>query len=207
MTASIVQPRQTAVRSPVPLVVACGALLTALALARLGVAATAFQPRPASGTAAAATATRLAVDRFYAAVNVLLATGDPTLLVAAVDPTFVDHVAGSSREWDHRPTIIAGLMTLRRNDPGLQLDVAAVIVDGDQALAYIQAASSEPAGTRPEMTIEALRVRGGLVVERWSDEGRAETSALAPRPSPAPIVEPTAMATNPPPPRFPRTQS
>jgi hypothetical protein len=151
-----------------------------------------------------AAATRLAVDRFYAAINVLLAAGDTAPLDAAVDPTFVDHVA-ASQERD-RPAFITDLLAPRRAGPGRQL-----VVDGDQALAYLPTDPFDTAETSSTTTIEALRVRGGVVVARWRD--RLETTTAVHTPAPAerwsgdavwavPAV-PTAEAA---PRRYPRTQ-
>jgi hypothetical protein len=167
-------------RSPVPLVVGCFALLTALLLVQIGGAATSLRPNAISAASdPTATATRAAVDQFYAAINVLLATGDTAPLDAAVDPTFVDHVAASSQARD-RAALITELLAQRRAGPGLQIDVAAVFVYGDQALAYVQADPFDATAARLTTTIEALRVRDGVVVERWRD--RPGTATPPPTP-------------------------
>ncbi|HEU0114997.1 MAG TPA: nuclear transport factor 2 family protein, partial [Thermomicrobiales bacterium] len=168
MTTLPVRRQASVARSPVPLVVACCALLTALAMLQIGGAAMALRP---GATSAAddptANATRAAVNRFYAAVNVALATGDAAPLDSAVDPAFVGHVAASNQPRD-RIALVADLLARRRADPDLQYAVAAVVVDGDQALAYVQTDPNETIAAPPNPTIEALRVRDGMVIARWS---------------------------------------
>jgi predicted ester cyclase len=180
MTALPVRRRSPVARSPVPLVVAGFAMLTALVLAQLGGAAMALRPNATSiASDPTAAATRAAVERFYAAVNLVLATGDAAPLDAASDPAFIDHVAASSQARD-RPAFITDLLAQRRAEPDLQFDVAAVLVDGDQALAYVQADPFAETAARQPTTLEALRVRGGVVVERWSD--RLGTATVVPKP-------------------------
>lgn len=183
MTALPVRRRLPVARSPVPLVVAGFALLTSLALLQIGIAATALRPSaPTVDRDATATATRSAVDRFYAAIDVLLATGDAAPLDAASDPAFVDH-GGVSRTGD-RVGLIADLLARRRIDPDLRFDVAAVIVDGDRALAYLQTDPFDATGAGPSTTIDAVWVRGGVVVERWSDDLGTATAVPAPESEP-----------------------
>ncbi len=225
MIASTVGRRTPAFRASVALVVAGFAMLTALALLQIGIAATALRPRAPTAASNAASATRSAVDRFYAAIDVVLATGDAAPLEIAVDPAFVDH--GAAGQTSDRVGLIADLLARRQTDPNLQFDVAAVIVDGDQALAYLQTDPFHETDARPITTIDALRVRGGVVVERWSDGRETATavptpesdrSASGPVPTPAPAERgrgdgvrlapfaPTAIATPLTPRRFPRTQ-
>jgi hypothetical protein len=183
MTVVLVRRRSPVARSPVPLVVAGFALLTALVLAQIGGAAMALRPNATSiASDPTAAATRSAVDRFYAAVNLVLATGDAVPLDAATDPAFIDH--GSVSRMGDRVGLIAELLARRRIDPDLRFDVAAVIVDGDRALAYLQTDPFDATGAGPSTTIDAVWVHGGVVVERWSDDLGTATAVPTPESEP-----------------------
>jgi predicted SnoaL-like aldol condensation-catalyzing enzyme len=147
------------------------------------------------------TTTRQAVTAFYAAINALLATGEPAGLVTAMNPAFVDHAAGAPQPHD-RAELIAALLAVRERVPGLRLRVAALLVDGDQALVYLEVANpdaeshTDPVALSATSMLDAVRVTDGLVVEHWSDGTWPEATAVS-TPSPTPEANVVTIAPTP----------
>jgi predicted ester cyclase len=160
---------------PIVALFAC-LLLTATGLGLLGVATTVTQAplafAPAIDTAAAAAA----VDRFYAAADEALRTGDAAALDAAVAPGYRDHAAPAGS----RPGA-AGyarfLAELRTACPDCQLAAEELVLGHDQAAVRVaveghrQGTAQDDAGAGPPLAwagVDVLRIAGGQIAERWS---------------------------------------
>jgi hypothetical protein len=122
-----------------------------------------------------AVVTRASAQEFYAAQDEALKSGDASRLIAAVAPSFVDHLAKTGTR-PNRDGLVSEIMALRRTQPGLRLTTEMFVIDGDRALVYVSAhadiAASPLPGTpepltRSADTVEVVRVAGGVVVERW----------------------------------------
>jgi predicted ester cyclase len=147
------------------------ALATALAL--LGTAAALSQPPVAVPHEASH---REAVARFYVAVNLVLRTGDASVLAGVVVPGLVTHDARSGVDED-LTAFARHLAALRVADPSLQLAVEEVLLDGDRAAVRLRV-HSRRTGTflglpldgrgAPWPAIDLLRLAAGKVAERWA---------------------------------------
>lgn len=177
-------------RGPALVLGAALCLATGLVLGAAG--ATLSEPEPllsppTAETTPAMDSSRDLVMRFYAAFNAALINGDASPLVGIVAIDFVDHT--------QPPDAVPGMagMTkavtaLRASQPGVQLTVAAMFVDGDRVLVYLAAdpgradvssgstsdswvgrsmAVTPTASDRAGDAIEVLRIADGRVAERW----------------------------------------
>ncbi len=158
---------------------ACLLLLTT-AIALLATArATWFST--AQGTAQTSPGSIKVANRFYAAVNHFLATGDSAPLRAVVADDFVQHPAPPFATRD-ATGLIRKLESMRLVDPGLRFTVDRLVASADGV--EISAAVHAVAGpTRPVLvrslppqlaapsgtTIELLRIDSGRVTERWAE--------------------------------------
>jgi hypothetical protein len=159
-------------RAPALLLVVVLCLATGLAF--LGLGAALGTPRMGPGSPADS-ATEAAVDHFYEAVNRVLATGDPARLDEVVAPGFVDHDPAPGMPPD-RDGLTALLVARHATFPGARLVVDHVVTSGDEAAVRVHAegvATGEflglplPASAGSWGPIEALRIAGDRVVERW----------------------------------------
>jgi predicted ester cyclase len=159
---------------PIVALFAC-LLLTATGLGLVGVATTVTQA-PLAFAPNTATAAAESVDRFYAAADEALRTGDPTALRDAVAPGYVDHAsATASRTGVAR--YVESLAELREACPDCRLAVEKLVVGTDRAAVRV-AAHGHRQGTAAGVSgdgapiawtaLDVLRVAGGRVAERWS---------------------------------------
>jgi hypothetical protein len=153
-------------------------LLTGLVLGQLlSLGPTQSAALPETGSDAAQTA-----ERFYAAINAVLESGDASSLRAILHPSFVDHApagedSGTARDLE------SDLLALRAMFPGLRLESSSTISGGDMvasSLIAVGSAQADVSGIAVETQLtgpdfELLRVAGGMVVERWA-------SAVLPKP-------------------------
>jgi predicted ester cyclase len=157
-------------RSPVPLLVCCLALVTALALLGAGAA---LSPPPLAADPTGAN--REVVRRFYDAVNAALRTDDTSALAAVVAADFVAHPPPLAAPG---PAGLARyLAALRAGYPALRLTVEEVVVEDDRAVARVRP-DGAALGTflglplaelpPPWGTIDWFRLADGRIAERWS---------------------------------------
>ncbi len=122
-------------------------------------------------------ATAAAVRAFYAAATAVLVTGDAAALEWAVPADFVDHapLPGSTPD---RAGLGRTLAALHDVAPGARLIVADLTVVGDQALARVEVLGAVagtflgvplPGPVAAWGRVDAFRVGGGRVRERWGD--------------------------------------
>ena len=148
-------------------------LFSGVALLLVGVLLPDLRPLPVA--ALDESANREAAERFYAAYDAALGTGDSRLLIAAVAPDFVDHRSESGEALD-RGELIAEVAALRTALPGMDVEAKALLVDGDHVQAYVSRTSDGMEATlsseqAPGDRIELLRIASGVVAERWSVTG------------------------------------
>jgi mannose-6-phosphate isomerase-like protein (cupin superfamily)/predicted ester cyclase len=148
-------------------------LLTGLTVGSLSALDPARQPADAIQPPSAATS-RTGVA-FYDAIDTLLATGDSSGLRTIVHPNFADH-SHLSNEPGTRETLEAWLLSIRESTPDLRFSVSEVVAQNDLIAVDLQQTGA------PESTIaglpvtvaqgtsgyELLRIKNGLVVERWA---------------------------------------
>jgi predicted ester cyclase len=157
-----------------PLLLLAGLLALATGLGLLGVAATLTQDSVTAVPATTADAAT-AVQRFYAAADLALQSGDATALHAAVAPGYVDHAASSAS----RPGItgyVQVLAELRAACPDCRLVVEELVVGHDQAAVRLAVQGNrhpdhDASGDGVSLTwsaLDVLRIAGGRVAERWS---------------------------------------
>jgi predicted ester cyclase len=124
------------------------------------------------------------VQRFYAAVNETIATGDSTDLQRVVAPHFVEENPLPGVE-PGRAGLENYLITLHGSVPGLRLVAEVLVVSADQVVTQVdvredQTSAALPAalGGRPAVwsAVEIFRVAGGAIVGRW---GNSDGLALA----------------------------
>jgi predicted ester cyclase len=159
-------------RSAVLLLAAILALATGLGL--FGIAATLTQvPITVVPSTAAAAA---AVERFYAAADATLRTGDATALREAVPRDYVDHAAASAAR-SGVEGLVRFLAELRTACPDCRLAADEVAVGHDQAAVRVavhghrQGMNLGASGDGLPLTwsaLDVLRIAGGQVAERWS---------------------------------------
>jgi mannose-6-phosphate isomerase-like protein (cupin superfamily) len=134
------------------------------------------QPVPTGGTDAATTAV---IQRFYDAVNTVIATGDTSGLRAIVALHFLDH-ASLPVTRTGREGLEEYLLALHATAPGLRLAAEPIIATENRAVALIRGQHAQPLPmlreTIPDAIarwppVDVLRVSGGAIVERWSDTG------------------------------------
>jgi len=120
------------------------------------------------------------VQRFYAAVNETIATGDPADLQLVVAPHFVEENPLLGVE-PGRTGLENYVVALHGSVPGLRLAAEVLVASADQVVTRVdvrddQAPAALPAafGGRPAVwsTLEIFRVAGGAVVGRWSTTDR-----------------------------------
>ncbi len=150
-------------------------LTLATGVVLLGLAATlSSSGQPVAAGASPAEAVT-AVRAFYAAVNEVLRTGNPTPLESVVAPALVEHA--------DRPGLPSGqvglvryLAALRAAYPTLRFEVDDLLADGGQVSARVTATSDPdrplPDGAAPPAAawhgVDIFRVEDGRVSERWS---------------------------------------
>jgi hypothetical protein len=175
---------------------AVSALSTVTALVLLTAAVSIRPAAPVSITSNDGTSRR-AVERFYEAVNAVIATGDPGPLATVLAQDFAEpDEAGVLRPG--RAPLERSLLALHATVPNLRLETEQVVGDGDRVVAIVRPRGVEGA-TVFGLTlidrdwwspVEVFRVAGALVVERAAISRRP--ALLEPLPQ-AP-VEPSAPA-------------
>ncbi len=160
-------------RSPALLVASLLLLATGLALLRL--ASDLVEPPPSRPGQTDAAAVEL-VRRFYAAADVLLATGDAASLEALVAPDLVEHPPRLGRA-SGRAGLVAALRARRGAFPGLRLIVDDVQAgDGDRVTAFVRVDGTTggsflglplPRESVSWGPLEVFRVDRGRIAERW----------------------------------------
>jgi hypothetical protein len=156
------------------LLVVTAMLLSGMALALLVSALLLPQPAPAGRVLPDGTAV---VDRFYAAVNETIATGDPAPVQQVVAPHFVEeHPLPGVRPG--RAGLEEYLVALHRSVPGLRLVPEIIVAAADRVVTRVEMQVdqvSDPlsgaGGVETAMwsSVEVFRVDRGEVVERWGD--------------------------------------
>lgn len=120
------------------------------------------------------------VQRFYAAVNETIATGDPADLQMVVAPHFIEENPLPGVE-PGRTGLENSLIALHGSVPGLRLVAEVLVASADQVVTRVdvrddQTSAALPAafGGRPAVwsAVEIFRVAGGAVVGRWSTTDR-----------------------------------
>lgn len=114
------------------------------------------------------------VERFYAAVNEAIATGDPAALRSVVNPSYADEnpLPGVS---PGRDGLEAYLATLHDADPGLRLEPRVLFASAQEVVAEVAVAHGPAVAVPPAFgaqqavwsPLEVLRVADGVVVGRW----------------------------------------
>lgn len=115
------------------------------------------------------------VERFYAAVNEAIATGNPASLRRVVTPAFTDDnpLPGVQPGRDGLETYLA---TLHEADPALRLEPRVIFADARQVMTRVDVARGLPDTAQPVTLggqqavwspVEVLRVADGVVVGRW----------------------------------------
>lgn len=161
-------------RSPVLLVACLLALATGISLMRLSGVST--PPAPArSSLVPDAVANTVLVRRFYAAVEVAVATGNAELLDALLAPAFVDHAVAPGQPPD-RAGLAQELAALHAVVPTLRLGVTDLVAQDDEVMARVQVSGVNPAAflglPLPAdwpmwSAVDLFRFAGGRIVERW----------------------------------------
>ena len=95
-----------------------------------------LRPLPVPVEIHAETASRVAAEQFYAAQDVALRTGDPYLLIASVDPAFVDHRPSQTVPLD-RIGFVEEVIALQGTVPDLRVVAEPLLVDDDRVLVYV----------------------------------------------------------------------
>lgn len=143
------------------------------------------------------------VERFYAAVNEAIATGNSVALQRVVNPSFVDEnpLPGVN---PGRAGLEEYLVALHDADPGLRLEADVISASSDQVVARVQVWHEPtefplPASLdeRREVwgAIEVLRVADGAVVGRWSyTDGLTLARSLAERQVTLPLPTPRVIS-------------
>lgn len=116
------------------------------------------------------------IHRFYDAVSILLATGDPTAVQLAVADDFVDHAERPGLA-PTRAGLIRYLASLREVFPNLRIQPQEVVVDGDRVAVQVDILGNLNGSflgftlddTRTWAHIDVFRVAGGRVAEHWDD--------------------------------------
>jgi hypothetical protein len=118
-------------------------------------------------------ANRVAVERFYEAVNEVIATGEVAPLSIALSPDYVE-LDDVGALVPGRAALERALLALHATAPALHLDIAELAGNGDRLIAIVQPQGVERA-TAFGLTlghhiwwspVEVFRVSAGLVVER-----------------------------------------
>ena len=168
------QPTHPTRRSPA-LLLAC-VLTLATGLSLLGVAQTIAVPNFAPAATPGADATL--VYRFYEAANAVLRTGNTSHIDPYVAPDLIQHPARDRGE-PGRAGLAQALLSRRAAFPEQRLVIDDVRVSGDHATVRVHA---EPAAagsflglTVPDDLaawgpIELVRIAGGRIVERWTNQ-------------------------------------
>lgn len=129
------------------------------------------------------------VRQFYAAVDGVLAGGDPASLDSILAPGFVDHAAAPGASPD-RAGLARELVALGALFPDLRLVATDVVAQGDEVVARVVVEQAAPAafvgiplpiGWTIWGSIEVFRVAGGRIAERWA--GDAPATLLEPYPT------------------------
>jgi hypothetical protein len=127
------------------------------------------------------------VERFYAAVNETIATGNPAPVQRVVNPSFADEnpLPGVN---PGRDGLEAYLVALHNVDPGLRLEANVISASASQVVTHVQV-GREPTAPLPTTVgdrravwspVEVFRVADGVVVKRWGQtDGLAFTRQLA----------------------------
>jgi predicted SnoaL-like aldol condensation-catalyzing enzyme len=123
------------------------------------------------------TVTDLAVvRRFYAAANLLLATGNADALWEVVSADFIDHAELPGLAPD-RDGLVRYLRTWHSTDPTLRLNVVDLAAQGDRITAVVATdrADNAPASDSPMIAgrawgaIDVFRLQSGHITEHWGD--------------------------------------
>ena len=143
------------------------------------------------------------VERFYAAVNETLATGNLATLQHVVNPSFADE--------NPLPGVPAGragleayLVALHHTIPGLRLEAEVITAGYYQVVARVQVRQDSAAPTVPAAfgeqravwsPIEGFRVANGMVVSRWGHtDGLTLVQPLAAQTLELPIPTPRVVS-------------
>ena len=128
------------------------------------------------------------VERFYAAVNETIATGNPTALRSVVNPSFADETPFPGVS-PGRDGLEAYLATLHVADPGLRLEPRVIFASPQQVVAQVAVTHGATVAPQPATLgeqqavwspVEVLRVADGVVVGRWGHtDGLAFAHPLA----------------------------
>lgn len=131
---------------------------------------------PAAGWTPPRADTRVA-QRFYAALDELFVSGDPTALRAAVAPSYADHalpagIGASGGDLERTALAVRGVY------PGVRLTAVDLVAGDDRIFARLSITGpgdgtfvgipAKLAGAWP--TIETLRIAGSAVAERWAGD-------------------------------------
>jgi predicted ester cyclase len=155
------------------LLLAC-LLCLATGLAILGLATTVGEPRRVERRPANAAVVAV-VNRFYAAANTVLRTGDPSALDGVLAPGFVDHAPAPGTAPD-RDGLAEALVARHATFPGERLVVDRTIADGDAVAVQVHAEGTAegtflglplPAAAATWGPLEAFRIVGGAIAEHW----------------------------------------
>jgi predicted ester cyclase len=159
-------------RSPVLLLVCLLCLSTSLALFRVATTLTSAENGPRMPTNAAALAV---VDRFYAAANAVLRTGDTTDLAAVLSPDFVDHEPAPGSAPD-RNGLARVLVARHATFPDERIVVDHAVAAEDEVTVRVHAEDTAagaflglplPAAAGAWGPLEVFRVEGDAIAERW----------------------------------------
>jgi hypothetical protein len=158
-----------------PLLPCFAVLATLTAVALLSAASTVRVPGVAPlASDAGDAANRTLAYRFYEAANAVIASGDPTGLIALLADEFVDATSPPDAEPD-RETLVRRLLVLHSTAPDLRLDAETVATVDDLAIAQVRvdgAVVPLVAGPRfntpwvPWGPVDVLRIVNGQIVER-----------------------------------------
>jgi SnoaL-like polyketide cyclase len=161
------------VRREPALLLAC-LLCLATGLTVLGLAATFRAPGGEDRTPTDPAALAV-VDRFYAAANVVLRTGDPAVLDTIVAPGFVDHNPAPGTVPD-RAGLGRVLAARHATFPGERLVVDHALATGDEVAVRVHAEAAAggaflglplPVAAGDWGPLETFRAAGEQIVERW----------------------------------------
>jgi len=147
-------------------------ILIAMAIAML--ASSVLLPMPDAAEVSVLGGTEV-VQRFYAAVNETIATGNPAALQRVVTPSFVEENPLPGVD-PGRAGLEDYLIALHDSVPGLRLVADVIVTSADQVMTRVQVRHEPTSATLPAAfgerravwsPIEVFRVADGVVVGRW----------------------------------------
>jgi predicted ester cyclase len=147
-------------------------ILIAMAIAML--ASSVLLPMPDAAEVSVLGGTEV-VQRFYAAVNETIATGNPAALQRVVTPSFVEENPLPGVD-PGRAGLEDYLIALHDSVPGLRLVADVIVISADQVMTRVQVRHEPTSATLPAAfgerravwsPIEVFRVADGVVVGRW----------------------------------------